>query len=130
MARNPPRADPPVRRARVLRPGVLCDPRVGALPLPDRSLARAARRLLHPRLDVASKARSSRTMSQPGERPMKSFRDLARARGIEPKPDAAAQEGRGFTFDGAGDPEAAYDSEALRHGTAREKIAARPRAFG
>ena len=70
-------------------------------------------------------------MSQPGDRPLKNFRDLARARGIEPKPaQPTPGEERGFTFDGAGDPEAAFDTEALRHGSAREKIAARPRAFG
>jgi ribonuclease R len=70
-------------------------------------------------------------MSQPGDRPLKNFRDLARARGIEPKPQAPRPgEERGFTFDGAGDPEAAFDTEALRHGTAREKIGSRPRAFG
>ncbi len=71
-------------------------------------------------------------MSQPGDRPLKNFRDLARARGIEPKaPESTGKDGeRGFTFDGAGDPDADFDIEALKHGTAREKIAARPRAFG
>ncbi|HTF88919.1 MAG TPA: ribonuclease R family protein [Planctomycetota bacterium] len=70
-------------------------------------------------------------MSGPGDKPLKNFRDLARARGIEPKPAAAPKDGeRGFTFDGAGDPDQAYDVEALKHGTARERIAARPRAFG
>lgn len=71
-------------------------------------------------------------MTNPGDKPLKNFRDLARARGIEPKgadPKASGGE-RGFTFAGAGDPEQAHDSEALRHGTARERIAARPRAFG
>ncbi|HUR27421.1 MAG TPA: RNB domain-containing ribonuclease, partial [Planctomycetota bacterium] len=71
-------------------------------------------------------------MTKPGDKPLKNFRDLARSRGVEPTaPDPKTTDGeRGFTFDGAGDPEAAYDLEALRHGTAREKIAARPRAFG
>jgi len=71
-------------------------------------------------------------MSQPGDRPLKNFKDLARSRGIEPKaPEPTGKDSeRGFTFDGAGDPDADFDIEALKHGTAREKIAARPRAFG
>jgi ribonuclease R len=69
-------------------------------------------------------------MTRPGDRPLKNFKDLARARGIEPKHSESSKEDRGFTFDGFADTDAAHDSEALRHGTAREKIAARPRAFG
>ncbi len=70
-------------------------------------------------------------MTKPGDKPLKNFRDLARARGVEPKPaEVAPGSERGFTFDGSSDSESAGDSEALRHGTARERIAARPRAFG
>ncbi len=70
-------------------------------------------------------------MTKPGDKPLKSFRDLARARGVEPKPAPIAPGSeRGFTFDGSNDSDSAADSEALRHGTARERIAARPRAFG
>jgi ribonuclease R len=68
------------------------------------------------------------------KRPIKSFKDLAKksspdkpppAEGVQPK-----QPSRGWTFEGAADPEALPDSAALASGTAREKIASRPRAFG
>ncbi|MBK8179022.1 MAG: RNB domain-containing ribonuclease [Planctomycetes bacterium] len=66
----------------------------------------------------------------PGGKPLKSFKDLARSRGIEPKAEAAPRDDKPFTFDGSLDTDAASDSESLRHGTARERIASRPRAFG
>lgn len=71
-------------------------------------------------------------MSRPDEKPLRNFRDLARARGVEPKPAATNPEAelRGFRFDGESDLDAAVNSEALKHGSARERIAARPRAFG
>ena len=77
-------------------------------------------------------------MTRPGDKPLKNFKDLARSRGIEPQsggPASAGSDARergkpGFTYEGSADAEAAADSEALRHGTARERIASRPRAFG